>query len=206
MDISNPFLRLQEFRTTGTSRYPHGGAIFTLGAGAGTAMGFVSPMEVNFEETELGRSTRGRIPLRQFYTVRQVVLYERLWHWRGESAAQGSWHQIMETGRQADDPVIAPHFPDRPAGVSFLDSPGIMFSSVSAAGRQGAHRICLLQNFDLWVEVSGRYATGRFQAASNVIWFNLLCLERVDAILWRVRQNQSLLGRGEMRMARPMWT
>ena len=200
MIIANPLLTLSDFRFSGTSKYPHAGQTVRLGVGQSVSVaGWLSPVEANFAETALGASTRGSVSLNNFYVVRQNLVNEKLWHW-----TNGSWALNNSGGQQTDDPDPAfITFNARPAEVSFYDSPGFMpfhFFSMPA----DVSRVCALQNFSLFINVSPGYSRGAFQAASDVLWHHLICLEKIESS-WQVVTAQSFLGRGEFRLSLPLW-
>lgn len=187
------------------SKYPHNGQVVRLGPGQSqSGAGWLSPVEANFAETVEGRRTRGSIPIQRFYTPRQNLINEKLWHWTETGEGQGSWSLESQTGISSDDPD--PSFITynrRPAEVSFYDSPGfttLKFFNISP----DVKRVCALQNFSLWIAVSSRHSRGNFQASSNFPWYHLLCMEKNDS-RWQVVANQSLLGRGELRLTDPLW-
>lgn len=200
MIIANPLLTLSDFRFSGTSKYPHAGQTVRLGVGQLISVaGWLSPVEANFTETTEGAGTRGSTSLNNFYVARQNLVNEKLWHW-----TNGSWTLNSNTGQQPDDPDPALiTFNASPAEVSFYDSPGFMpfhFFSMPPT----ITRVCALQNFSLWINVSPRHSRGSFQAASDVLWHHVLCLEKSDSG-WQVVTAQSFLGRGEFRMNLPLW-
>ena len=200
MIIANPLLTLSDFRFSGTSKYPHAGQNVRLGVGQSVSVaGWLSPVEANFTETTLGASTRGSVSLNQFYVARQNLVNEKLWHW-----TNGSWTLNSNGGQQPDDPDPAfITFNASPAEVSFYDSPGFMpfhFFRMPAE----VSRVCALQNFSLWINVSPSHSRGSFQAASDVLWHHVMCLEKIESS-WQVVTSQSILGRGEFRMNLPMW-
>jgi hypothetical protein len=200
MIIANPLLMLSEFRFSGTSKYPHAGRTVRLGAGQSVSVaGWLSPVEANFTETALGASTRGSIALNNFYVVRQNLVNEKIWHW-----TDGNWTMHGSTAQQPDDPDAAfITFNPRPAEVSFYDSPGFMpFHFFSMPPE--ITRVCALQNFSLWINVSPRHSHGTFQAASNEVWHHVLCLEKNESG-WQFVSSQSFLGRGEFIMNLPLW-
>ncbi len=200
MIIANPLLTLSDFRFSGTSKYQHVGQTVRLGVGQSISVaGWLSPVEANFAETTLGASTRGSIALSNFYVARQNLVNEKIWHW-----TNGSWTSHSNTGQQPDDPdPTFITFNPRPAEVSFYDSPGFMpFHFFSMPPE--ISRVCALQNFSLFINVSPSHSRGAFQAASDVLWHHVLCLEKTGAS-WQVVAAQSFLGRGEFRMNLPLW-
>lgn len=208
MVIVNPLLDLAEFRQEGDSRYRHGGLVVRLGVGENTAFGWSSPVEVNFSETSEGQSTRGSIALNRFYVARQELTNEQLWYWtptRGPAGRQaGSWNLESSRLNIPDDPDPAVvSFNTRPAVVSFFDSPGFPVSHFFRIA-QAVERVCAVQNFRLWIAVHRNYSRGAFQAASDVLWHHCLSLQKTRSS-WAVVRNQSLIGRGELRLSSPMW-
>lgn len=200
MIIANPLLTLSDFRFSGTSKYPHAGRTVRLGAGQSiSGAGWLSPVEANFTETTLGAGTRGSISLNNFYVAKQNLVNEKIWHW-----TNGSW-TLNNTGEQQPDDPDATFitFNANPAEVSFYDSPGFMpfhFFSMPA----DVSRVCALQNFSLWINVSQSYSRGAFQAASDVPWHHVLCLGKSESG-WQVVASQSFVGRGEFRLNIPLW-
>lgn len=204
MIIVNPLLNLSEFRTQGISRYRHGGQVVHLGIGANLGWGWSSPVEVNFSETAEGQSARGSTALNRFYVARQIVVNEKLWYWTRTPSPTSSWRLESTRVNLPDDPNPAlVSFNTRPAEVSFFDSPGYPvhhFFRIAPA----VQRVCAVQNFRLWIEVERAYSRGTFQAASDFLWHHCLCLRKAGST-WEVVRDQSLLGRGELRLALPMW-
>ena len=203
--VDNPMLSLSEFRTNGRCRHPHGGDRPRLGIGQNRGLGWSSPVEANFVETTEGRSARGTARAPRFYRVRQDLVRETTWQWTHHGSGRGTWRLTSADNNQQDnpDPTLVT-FNTTPVGVSFFDSPGfpvMYFLSVAP----DVHRVCALQNFRLWVEVVNRPEQGSFQAASDVLWHHLLCLNRVGTS-WTVEASQSMLGRGELRLASPFGT
>ena len=208
MIIANPLLNMSEFRKQGVSRYRHGGQVVRLGIGENRGWGWSSPVEVNFSETSDGRSTRGSTALNRFYVAKQNLINEKLWYWtptRGPTGSQaGSWSLESSRVNVPDDPDPAVvSFNTRPAEVSFLDSPGFPVHNFFRIA-QTVQRVCAVQNFRLSIEVHRTYSRGTFQAASDVLWHHCLCLQKAGSS-WTVVRNQSLIGRGELRLSSPMW-
>ena len=204
MIIANPLLNLSEFRKQGVSRYRHGGQVVRLGIGENRGWGWSSPVEINFSETANGRSTRGATALNRFYVAKQNVINDKLWHWTPTRGQTGNWRLESSRMNLPDDPDPAlVSFNTRPAEISFLDSPGLLvqhFFRIAPA----VQRVCAVQNFRLWIEVHRTHSRGTFQAASDVLWHHCLCLQRAGST-WDVVRNQSLIGRGELRLSSPMW-
>ena len=205
MIIANPLLNLSEFRKQGVSRYRHGGQVVRLGIGENRGLGWSSPVEVNFSETSNGRSIRGSTILNRFYLAKQNLINEKLWYWTPTGSQTGSWSlERSPRSNLPDDPDPAlVSFNTQPAEVSFLDSPGFPVSHFFGIV-QTVQRVCVVQNFRLWIEVHRTYSRGSFQAASDELWHHCLCLQKMGSS-WRVVSNQSLIGRGELRLTSPMW-
>jgi len=199
---------MSEFRKQGVSRYRHGGQVVHLGIGENRALGWSSPVEVNFSETADGRSTRDSIALSKFYVAKQNLINEKLWYWiparRPTGSQTESWSLESSRLNLTDDPDPAlVSFNTRPAEVSFLDSPGFPVHHFFRIA-QAVQRVYTVQNFRLWIEVHRTYSRGIFQAASDVLWHHCFCLQRAGST-WEVVRNQSLIGRGELRLLSPMW-
>ena len=208
MIVSNPFLEFREFRNSGRSRYSHDGNRPRLGPGQGLrglGGGYYSPVEVNFRETGVGQETRGGIRLNDFYQARQILKKEILWHWEGNSPNQGAWVEIHTKRNAPDDPDPQfIYFSDRPPGISFYDSPGFYTYTIGELS-ENVHRVGVIQNFKMWIQVNPRFSNGNFPASSHQLWHHLLFLQRNGPYDWQVRRDLSLLGRGELLMRTPMW-
>ena len=204
MIIANPLLRLSDFRMRGISRYRHGGQIVHLGIGENRGWGWSSPVEANFSETSAGRDARGSTPMDRFYVVRQRLVVEKQWYWVQSPGQPDRWNLQSTQANLPDDPdSTLVTISAMPAVVSFIDSPGFPVHNFFRI-QESVLRVCALQNFRLWIEVSSTYSRGNFQAASDELWHHLLCLQRTTDS-WQVVRNQSLLGRGELVLASPLW-
>jgi len=206
MIVSNPLLNITEFRTSGPSAFRHGGSIVSLGVGSNyTFAGIMSSVEANFSETAGGRQTRGSIPTSRFYVVRQELLDEKQWHGTAKPSGGFSWSLHASRSHLPDDPDSAlVTYQNSPAVVSFLDSPGVPLTYLADLPA-GVTRLCAVQNFRLFAVVSPGHSRGIFQAASDFLWHHMMCLEK-RASNWEISRNNSLLGRGELRLAAPLWT
>lgn len=209
MIVSNPLLNMSEFLEQGFSRNTHNGALVRLGAGRNRALGWSSPVEINFSETTNGRSTRGSIALNRFYVAKQDLINEKLWYWtpnRNSIGGQaGSWSLERSSGNASDDPdPMLISYNTQRAEVSFLDSPGFPVQHFFNID-QTVQRVYLVQNFRQWIEVNRTFSSGTFQAANDVLWHHCLGLLKAGS-RWTVVTNQSLLGRGELRLSSPMWS
>jgi hypothetical protein len=205
MLIANPFLEVTEFRTSGSSHYRHGGSTVSLGVGSNrTFAGIMSSAEINFSETANGRSTRGSIAISRFYVVKQELVEEKQWHGTPTSAGAVRWRLHATRTNLPDDPDAAlVTFQGSPPVVSFLDSPGCPITHLAGLPST-VTRVCAVQNFRLYAVIAASRSHGTFQAASDFLWHHLLCLERTQS-RWDTNRSNSLLGRGQLRLAAPLW-
>jgi hypothetical protein len=204
-DISNPLLSRPEMITSGVTQLDHGGSRVSLGAGQRVAFTIISPVNFIFRETRTGRATRGSNPISRFYVVKQNVTDTKIF-----SFTNGAWSLTKNSGSENDDPVdnveVAVNSQERPVAlVSFFDAPGFAAPPQMTQGvDRRATRVCLVQNFEVWVQVAPRFSRGAFQASPSRLWCNLLCVRRSDpdAAVWTVDSGNLLSG--QMRTTRPL--
>jgi hypothetical protein len=184
-------LVVTEIRTTGHSRYRHGGSTVPLGIGSTrTFLLFASGLEINFSETADGRRARGLATFPGYYVARQVVIEEKSWHWiAAGGGTSGRWVAQPTQRNLPDDPDPALVQADGASRtLSFYDNPGVPIDYLAGLGGN-VHRVCVLQNFRLWREVSRRSGGSGPRASDDVTWNHLLYLGRTSTG-WKVTDGE----------------